>query len=227
MKKRHQYFTLIASLPQLPRLNQAVRLPISREQLEKRMQMLEPEDREVVQKAEEYILWRRQPITRTDSEVISYLRHLQTLISQPALTEMIDFRFRQRTIMVAIRRKVRGMPVPSSDKPWGLEPWVQHIERYWDSPDFNLTYVFPWVVKVRKFIEAKDAISLGQFLMNQVWNQLDQITFEHEFGLEAVLAYLFKWDILQQWLSQNEEVAQTNFQILLEQTHLEYEPSFN
>ena len=41
---RRSYYTLVASLPALPRLEQAERLPINETRLVERLRMLHPED---------------------------------------------------------------------------------------------------------------------------------------------------------------------------------------
>jgi hypothetical protein len=51
--------------------------------------------------------------------------------------------------------------------------------------------------------------------MNLVWDTMDRIAEGCEFGLEALLAYLFKWDILEQWLSYDQEEAKTRFEELV------------
>lgn len=63
------YYTIIASLPHLPRFDKAERLPISRERLIQRLKMLEPEDFKLAENVAEFIAWRRQPVGRTDTEV--------------------------------------------------------------------------------------------------------------------------------------------------------------
>ena len=65
------YYTLLASLPPLPRFDQTERLPITRERLAQRLRMLSPEDAELFECAAEFLAWRRQTATRTDQEMIA------------------------------------------------------------------------------------------------------------------------------------------------------------
>jgi hypothetical protein len=64
------YYMLVSSLPQLPARFDAGRLPISWPTLRNRLRMLEVEDGRVTRQIGQYFLWDRQPIDRTDNEVI-------------------------------------------------------------------------------------------------------------------------------------------------------------
>jgi len=46
------------------------------------------------------------------------------------------------------------------------------------------------------------------------------------FSLEALLAYLFKWDILEQWLSYDKEEAKARFEELVSEVSGEQERIF-
>jgi hypothetical protein len=146
---RRHYYTLIASLPRLPRFDRAERLPINRERFRERLEMLEPEDAELVERAAAFIRWQRQPVARTDQEMIAYYERLAELIQEPVLACMFEFLINQRTIMAALRRRHRGLPAPASVEQWGVGRWVRHIERNWDDPDLKLVALYPWIPQAR------------------------------------------------------------------------------
>ena len=226
MARNTTYYTLIASLPYLPRFYQAERLPINRERLDERLHMLEPDDRVVAAGAEAFIEWQRQPADRTDAEIIAFFEGMMKQTSQPVLMAMIDYRMNQRTIMVAFRRRLRGLDSPKAGEPWGVGSWVRHIEKNWDDPHFKLDLVHPWIRTARQFLESENVIALEQFLMERTWNYLSRITEMYEFRFEAVLAYLFKWDILQRWLAYNPKTAKKQLTNLLEETTNEHRVLF-
>lgn len=215
MGSRRHYYTLIASLPRLPRFDRAERLPINRERFRERLEMLEPEDAELVERAAAFIRWQRQPVARTDQEMIAYYGRVAELIEQPILACMFEFLINQRTIMAALRRRHRGLPAPASGEQWGGGRWVRHIELNWDDSDFKLGALYPWIPQARAHLEAGEALALDRLLMNLAWDTMDRIAEGNEFGLEALLAYLFKWDILEQWLSYDKEEAKTRFEELV------------
>ena len=99
------YYTLLASLPPLPRFDRAERLPITREQLHQRYSMLTPEDAELLEYAAAFLAWQRQTATRKDEEMIASFKRMEAQISQPALQSFFEFPITQRTIMSALRRR--------------------------------------------------------------------------------------------------------------------------
>ncbi len=193
------YYTLIASLPYMPVFYRAKRLPINRQRLDERLSMLESDDRSVISLAEEFIEWQRQPVDQTNVELARFYRRLMTEVTQPNLREMIEYRMDQRTIMVGLRYRQRGLPLPRGSD-WGVGRWVQHIEFHWEHPDFRLGSAYPWIADARRLLESGKALELEKLLMNRVWNYLARISESKTFQFESVLAYLFRWDITQRWL---------------------------
>jgi len=214
MRLNRKYFTLIASLPALPHFASAERPPINRERLDQRLKMLEEDDRKVVDQAEGFIAWQRQPATRTDAEVVEYFARLESLNLPGSLRRTMRFRMDMRTIFAAMRRRARGNGRPP--QPWGAGAWVRTIERHWDHPDFQLQAVYPWLPEARQLLESGQSLQLEKMLMEEVWKQLNEISETHAFGLEEILAYLFKWDIVQRWTLNNEEAARSRIQALAE-----------
>lgn len=228
MSKRH-YYTLMASLPPLPRFDRADRLPINQERLNERMSMLEDDDAAVVRAAENYLHWNRQPVERTSAEVVEFYDQLIASSKDPTLNAMLEYRMTERTIIAALRRRLRGHPPPAAGDPWGVGPWVGHIERNWDAPDFRLSPVFPWLPEARRLLEEGEARELQRLLMGLIWDQLVRLVENRPFHFDALLCYLFRWDILRRWLSyEDTATARHRFRQLLHQVtadhHLEFAP---
>jgi hypothetical protein len=129
--------------------------------------------------------------------------------------------------MAALRRRHGGRPAPTSGEPWGIGPLVGHIERHWDEPDFKLSGVYPWIPHVRVYLEKGAALELEQFIMGLVWDRFDREFPDKPFGIEALVAYFFKWGILQQWLIYDRDGAQERFEELVAEVTDEWEGLFD
>jgi len=217
---KEPYYTLLASLPPLPRFDQADRLPITRERLRQRSSMLAPDDAELLERAAAFLAWQQQTATRTDQEMIASFKKMEEHIAQPIIQSIFDFPIDQRTIMAALRRRIRGLPAPAPGELWGVGRYVNHIERNWDDPHFKLSAVYPWIPQARIHLEAGETLALERLLKNTLWDHIDRSVSSHEFGFSAVLTYIIKWDILHQWLSYDIENAKARFEELVtEVTH--------
>ncbi len=225
MSRQNRYYTLLASLPWLPGFDQAERLPISEKQLKERLTMLEPEDERVVRRGMAFLEWRQHPTERTDSEMMERYQKMMEVIQHPALKALVSFEIDQRTIMVALRRRQRGMSAPGPH--WGVGCWVRYIEQHWDAPDFQFGKIHSWIPQAKTYLEQGETLALERFLMNQLWNHIDRTIPGNDFGFESVLAYLFKWRLLQQWLSYNAEAAKARFEDLVSEVMNEHQQLFN
>ena len=209
------YYTLLASLPPLPRFDGAERLPITRERLQQRCSVLTPEDTALFEHAAEFLSWQRQIATRTDEEMIASFNRMEEHISHPVLESFFEFPIDQRTIMAALRRRHQGFPAPSPGEPWGVGRYTRHIENNWDDPYFKLNAVYSWIPQARTHLEAGKTLALERLLKNLLWDHVDRSVEPYDFGFRAVLVYLLKWDMLNQWLSYNVEEAKTRFEELV------------
>lgn len=222
--KNKGYYTLVTSLPHLPRFDKADRLPISRERLIQRLKMLDSDDYKLAEIVAEFITWRRQPMDRTNAEIVSiYNQGLKTIFESRLLQPLFELPVNQKTIITALRRREKGLPRPSPGEPWGVGPLVLHIEHNWDKPFFKLHSTYPWIVQAQSYLHEGELLKLEYLLANLIWNKLEYLLIKNYFGFEVVVAYLLKWDILQQWLSYMTEEAKDRFDKLVSETINEYE----
>ena len=212
---RREYYTLIASLPPLKKFDQAERLPINMERLRERLTILGQEDAKLVDSVASFIIWHRQPMERSDKEMLVVYKQLIESIDNPMIKEMINLRIDIRTIVVALRRRYRGLPAPKSGELWGMGRWVQHIEKYWDDQNLRLAAVYPWIPQVREYLENGNALELERLQMNQVWEGVDRLEDQNYFGIDVIFSYLFKWDMMQRWLANDVESAKIRFDELV------------
>ncbi len=190
------------------------------------MSMLAQEDAEAARVAMNFLWWERQPVERTDKEVISFYQHIMPSIHQPTLRNFIEFKMTLRTILAALRRRHRHRSPPSGGVAWGIAPWVSHIERNWTEENFKLSPLFPWVPAVRQFFENEETLELQKCLMHLSWNYLNKLTEGQYFTFDVFLTYLFKWDLLNRWVLYNKRDAIVRFEKLTMETLGEYKRVF-
>ena len=220
------YYTLVASLPALVHFDRAEWLPLSRKQVDQRLSMLVEEDAGQLRLAEGLVKWQRQPITRTTEQMLTGYRLVMQRASNPGLRDFIDFRMGQRTALVALRRKRRGMGPPAPGEVWGVGPLVQRIQGAWDASDLGVGNLFPWLERARKLLDDGDALELDRLLMDAVWQRLSRTGDAHPFGFEQVFSFLFRWDIVQRWLSHDPDAAKTRFQELIAEVTRDHQQLF-
>jgi hypothetical protein len=223
---RANYYTLVASLPRLPYFESAMWLPISRKQLDQRLTMLAPEHALQLRHAEELVKWQRQPVTRTSQHIVRQYRKLMPAISNPALAGFVEYRMNQRTALVALRRRRLGLGPPAAGEAWGVGPWLNLITGAWDRRDLGLAYLLPWLPEAADLLEAGKAVELERLLMAAVWNRLGRIADGSPFGFEQVIALVFRWDILQRWLSYDPAKGKLRFQELVTEVTREQQQLF-
>ncbi len=226
MSRQEPYYTLVASLPRLPYFD-AERLPISEPRLMERLRMLTPQDSLVVERLVAFWELRRHPSGRTDAEMLERYDRMMEVTSHPFLRELVYFSVDVRTIMVALRRRYRGMPAPTPGEPWGAGRWVAYIEKHWDDVDFALDGIHPWIPQARAYLEQGNSLSLERFLTEQLWRHVDRVFQSDDFGFGSVLAYLFQWSLLQQWLSYDAKGAKGRFEDLVSEVMDEHQQLFN
>lgn len=225
MKRR--YYSLIASLPQLPHFERAERLPINRVRLDQRLAALHPRDAMQLTEAEVLIEWHHQPFARTEAQVAARYRAVMQQLVNPALREFIVFRMNMRTLVAALRlRRHRSAP-PAAGETWGVGPLVRWIEDHWQAEDLQLAGVYPWLPEASRLLANQRAMDLQRLLLRTVWQRAGRIADEHVFGFEHVFAFVFKWDIMQRWLRYDANTAAARFQQLTSEAMDDYQPLFN
>lgn len=169
--------------------------------------MLEADDRELLNRFVAFVSWQRQPVEKTNQEIIDQYNAVMALIENPIIADMINIRMDVRTIIAALRRKDKGLAQPKTGEPWGVGRLVRHIEKNWDDADFKLSSSYPWISRARELITNGESVELEKLLMNIIWHSSEKLSEQKNFGFEKVLSYLFRWDILQRWLEYDVEKA--------------------
>ncbi len=213
------YFTLVSSLPALPHFEVATRVPINRERLERRLDMLNARDRQEVRLAEGFLTWQRQPEHRSDEEVLEAYGDVIARARSRPLIDMVTERLRKRVIQAAARRRFRGGPPPEPDEPMGRHPLAYTLRRYWSRPDLGLGASERWVTEMVDLLNRGDTTGVERLLIGRSWNMLSarMTRARPRFDFEAVLVYLFQWDIVNRWVAYDSSRARERFVGLLEE----------
>jgi hypothetical protein len=211
------YYTVVASLPHLPYFAAADRLPLTRLRLEQRLRMLDAEETRQILQAEFLAGWRPAAGKPGSRNIAAHYEAALQTITQPALREFVEYRLDIQTVVAALRLRLTKRDPRHYPAAWGIGRSVKQIEAPWEAPDFRLGAVYPWVLEANNLLAAADAMALERLLMDTVWKTLSRLGDSRLFGFEAIVAYVFKWDILQAWLQRDAAAAKQRFQVLIEE----------
>ena len=218
LSKSTNYYTLVGSLPALPRhFEEADRVPISELRLVERLKMLEPHDAEVIEKMADFLAWERQPLELTDQDVFHRYNRFMDTISSHFARDLIERAMTNRTIIAALRCRRLQL-----DPPLGAIPVASHIARNWNHPDFRLGGRFPWISDVDALLSGDSPFELERKILNIVWQNVSRLAEQCHFTFEAVVLYLIRWEIVYRWTQRNAEVGQEKFDQLVAEAMGEY-----
>ena len=219
-----RYYALVASLPRLVHFERAERLPINRERLDRRLRDLTPSHFEQLLLAERLVEWRRQPHGRTDAEVVRAYPQVMARLDEPCLRDLVAFRMEMRTLVAALRRRAAGEPAPAPGEPWGVPPRAEWVRRHWEEPEFGLGTHHPWLADARALLEAREARALERLLFDVVWRRLERVADDEPFSFDAVVRFVFRWDLVARWLAHEPAPAVERFRALIAEAMGEQQP---
>lgn len=206
---RNAYYTLIASLPGLPPRFEVERCPITRPRLLERLKMLQPEDSVVLEQLLDFLAWDRQPVDRSDDEVQRRYEALMQTIRDPLVRILVRTSMDIRTIICGLRRRRAGLPPPSA-----AGELVGAVQRNWDHPDFKLRSRFPWIEELARRLDSGQPREAQRLVFSVIWDFWTRRAGRYHFSFEAVICYLIRWSIINQWTSQSLSVGRERFEQL-------------
>jgi len=212
-----RYVMLIASLPYHGPLFTAKRTPLSRIQLERRLAMLEPEDKALLARIERVLQWDQIETGLADSDLIARTHALMDDLSEPGLREAVQSRMELRTVVAALRRRQMGQGPPNDSESLGYGRWVRHIRAHWHEPAFGLARTFKWLPQAEAHIAAGEALALEKLLLQEVWTQLGHLSDHHAFDFTAVVIYVLRWNVIDRWTRYHAEDAKARYADLLDE----------
>jgi hypothetical protein len=209
-----RYVMLMASLPHINLLSEK-EPPINRTRLLERLKMLEPEDREELDRITSILSWSYIDTGNDDAAFVARAEKIISAVRSSVLKTVARDRLEIRTLMSALRRRYAGEEASAIGPSWGYGRYVDQIRKNWNLPDFGLGRSFPWLPAAKEKLESGDSAGLERILLDASWNAGASQEAGHEFDLEAVALYLIRWSIAERWSRYDADVATARFAELL------------
>lgn len=206
------YYTLIASLPAMPRQFDDGPIPITASSLGHRISMLDNDDQQIVRQLSDFFLWDRQPRDRSDSDVKAMHQRLTAQIHNPLVAHLVNHRLMMRTLIAAVRCQRNGDPPPDLPE-LPLSVWIQ---RHWDQPRFRLDARFDWLPRFCDALDAEQPEQAQWHLFAELWNHWSRLNEQYYFTFESFVLYLARWEVLHRWASQDAAAGKQRFDALVD-----------
>ncbi|WOG29629.1 DUF2764 family protein [Endozoicomonas sp. 8E] len=204
------YYTLVTSLPHIDSLFDSKITPISRLQLDRRLSMLNQEDKDTLIKVEQLMHWSHLGEDVDEAALIKLAARLHGELPSQTLRDLINWRLDMRTVMAALRRKMQGKQAPG-DPQWSFGTRYAYIRRNWSNPTLGLQHAFPWIPQAIDCLHKRDYLTLEKTLLEAVWRRLDDAGRQHSFDFEAVVIYLLRWNLVARWTAYDGDQAVERF----------------
>lgn len=226
MIRADAYIMLVSSLPDLGGFLEAEAPPINRLQVEDRLTMLAPEDREEIDAVLGVLAWDRIRAEDEDASVLARTERVAASLRSETLRLLVRDRLEIRTLVAALRRRHAGEEVPAPHVRWGYGRFRETIRANWADPSFGVGRAFPWITTAREKLEAGDTAGLERVLLKAVWDAIGRHAERHTFDLEAVAIYLLRWGVVDNWAQYDTAAATTRFSRLLNEALSASTPTF-
>jgi len=207
------YYMLMASLPPLPSDFDAAPNPITAPTLRNRLLLLDDHDSHVVDQLANFFRWDRQPVDRSEAEVIQKHRQLRKEVHNSLVRKLIHDRFKMRTLVAAVRCQRDGLPMP-------MLPDMSvsdSIRRHWNQPFFQLSTREPWLEKFCQALDERQPRLAQRYLFEARWQRWTRLSQQYHFSFESVVLYLARWEILHRWSSQDADLGRQRFDHLVDE----------
>ena len=223
MSKKTEYTMLMASLPPHPMsLWDQKNKPVSRLRLERRLSLLNEQDKQQLKEIESILHWAKMSDEKSDADIVIEAERLIAVIDNPILKKVIIWRLELRTIVTAIRRRQLGKSAPKKIERWGYGQVVPFIQKNWQVDDFSLGHRYHWVRAANTLFKQEQSVELEKLLLNLSWQHYEMIGHDHYFDFEAVVIYVLRWNIVNRWVQCNEQEAMSQFDELVNKGLGEY-----
>lgn len=221
----YRYITLLSSLPHLAPPEQYERPPISRIQLEKRLEMLGAEDAALVGRLEALMVPDRLG-AESDAWLLGEGRRLLESLESSCVKRWLAWWLALNVLTAALRLRSRGAATPGM---LGEAPRLGHqLQRHWGHPTFRLEKRFPYMETLVDRVAEAEGQRLEDALLELGWRYFQRQRATRRYGLEEVLLYLFRWWLIERGCQRNPRLAQRRFMQLLAATpHLDSQPEPN
>lgn len=216
---RYQYITLMTALPSLGKTFHVELPPLSRFQLERRLNLLTDEHRGLLASIEGILHWDHLNSHYDDRELIDSAHAvLDSLQRQhyPDIRRIILWRLDLRTLLAAFRYRQQDNDVEDLHGVWGIGEITRHIEANWAHRYFNLQYRYPWISRMEVALNQNDTMGLETLLFDITWHFLKNCAPHHEYDFTAVVRYVLMWNLVSRWTAYDEDKGVAHFQELVD-----------
>lgn len=214
-----RYAMLLASLPPLGDMFSAERPPISRNRLEMRLGLMEPEDRGVLDEVAALLCWHRMDENASTSCLFARAETFITTHRGRFLAELVRERMELRSVVAALRLRQRVEATAEAYHAISFGSLRDVLHRRKSEEDFGLKHRYPWLKQGVRLFASGDSLGFERLLLGELWHQLDRLSYNHAYTLEAVILYVLRWDILERWTRYDAKQAMQRFEHLLEAAH--------
>ena len=160
------YYTLVTALPDLPPLAKCKQLPISRIALERRLTMLDNEDRAQLKLVESLYYFDRvafgddQNASLSDKKQVYQWQYQLGQIHSEAIRQCIRNRLEWQSLLAALRQRQQGEQGPELF--FGLGRWTTRIRQHWHEPSFGLESALPLLNELQPLMQKGAAGEVEQ-----------------------------------------------------------------
>lgn len=215
--RRFKYTMLMTGLPRHPgSLFTAKQTPLSRIQLDRRLALLDTQDRKDLRLVEDILFWSRLS-AETDVRVVEKCNRAMDLIDNGFAKQMAMLRLEIRSLMTALRKRNRGESPPNKDEIWGVRRWLPFITKNWQQDDFGMAHRVHWLPEANQLLVRRESLELEKLLLGITWQTYGREANRHAFDFEAVVIYVLRWDIINRWTRYDSERALTRFDNLIDE----------
>ena len=215
MDSRYKYAMLLTSLPAHKiNLFLSEQKTLSRIQLNKRLTLLDDNDKSDLERIETLLHWSQQ-LKKVDEDIIEQAQQLIVLIENPFLQQSVIWRLELRMIMAALRKRHQGYDCPEKNS-LGFGRWHFFIQKNWQEVDFGIGQQLPWLLKAQQYLVENQPLELEKLLLELIWTHYTQTGNLHYFDFEAVVIYVLRWNVINRWVSYDKEKALLRFDALVD-----------
>ncbi len=212
--REKNYSTLLISLPHLVDPFRYQSQSITLVQLEKRMNMLDPEDVVRVRQLRDLFYWGRLTLKADEAVLVRRSNRFLDELPYPQVKEWLNWRMDVRAVIAAMRRRKLGEPAPTGQE-WGYGSHRRTIQRNWSSPCFKLEHRYPFLPEIYQHLLAGESLKLERVLLKSIWHFYQQQSPHYSWGFTALVLYLAKWDLVDRWRRYDHEKGAQRFDALV------------
>jgi hypothetical protein len=212
----YHYVDLMVSLPHLRNPFVSEQTPISRVQLANRLTMLQPEDRQILSEISHVQYWGELESTVPEAELLKRAELLRRQTDGRQLWEWVQWRLDVRFLMAALRLRRDQADAPDPILFGAYSRYALNVQRHWGHATFQLEGRFPWLKDVVRYLEEQNAVALEKVLLQEVWRYYSRRTLKVQYGLDAVVLYIGRWDLVDRWTGYRKDLARVRFDNLLQ-----------